>query len=332
MEKIFLIDGSSMLSTQFYGNLPMSYRFAKNEEDKLEALNDALQTSDGKFTNGVFNMSKTILNLINDYDPKFIGVCWDISRNTFRRQLYPHYKAHRKDTPIQLSSQFSLMQEVLEHMGIPQFKAENYEADDLLGTIAKKFSDEHQVFILTKDRDALQLIDFNTTVWLNTKQSSKLYLEIQELDNEFKHAPNNYFPFSLDAFRLIYGLEPIQLIDLKGLTGDKSDGIPGIDKVGETTATPILQRFETIENFYYAIENIDLKEAKKLLKEKQIKRINPEKMLENKDIALLSKKLATIHTSVPGYENLKLEDLKFVLKQNETQKIFNELEFKSLLD
>lgn len=332
MEKIFLIDGSSMLSTHFYGNLPASYTFAKSEEDKLKALNNASKTSDGRYTNGVFNMTKTLLKLINEYHPKYIGVCWDISRDTFRRQIYPQYKAHRKETPIQLSSQFGLMQEVLEKMGIPQFKKENYEADDLLGTFSKKLSKEHQVFILTKDRDALQLIDVNTTVWLNTKNTSKLFLQIPDIDSELKHAPHNYFPFSLEAFRTIYGLEPRQLIDLKGLTGDKSDGIPGVENIGEKTATPILQNYGVIESFYEAIEPLDFKEAKSLFKEKGIKRINPDHMKINKEVALMSKQLAAIHTDVPGYENFSLNALNFEFQKENSQAIFKELEFHSLLD
>ncbi|MGF7535565.1 5'-3' exonuclease H3TH domain-containing protein [Bacillus mexicanus] len=264
MNRIFLIDGSSMLSTHFYGNLPASYRFAKSEEEKKKALKeDLLQTSTGDYTNGVFNMAKTILRLVNDYNPEYLAVCWDISRETFRRKLYPGYKSHRKDTPLQLSSQFPLMQKVLDYMGVPQFKKENYEADDLLGAISKRFSNENKIFILTKDRDALQLIDSNTTVWLNTKQVSKFFLQITELDSDRKHAPVNYFPFSLEAFRIIYGLDPIQLIDLKGLTGDKSDSIPGIDKMGEKTAIPILQHYKTIENFYDQLNQYDSKEFKK---------------------------------------------------------------------
>ena len=217
-------------------------------------------------------------------------------------------------------------------MGVPQFKSEKYEADDLIGTIAKRFSSKHKIFIVTKDRDALQLIDMNTTVWLHTKQSNKLFMQIQDLDNKYKHAPSGYFPFSLESFRMIYGLEPEQLIDLKGLVGDTSDGIPGIDKMGEKTAIPLLQCFETIENFYETIESLDLKEAKKLLKEKQIKRVNLEKMIENKKIALLSKTLATINTDVPSLQSLSLKDLRFTLDTENMKSIFRDLEFHSLLN
>ncbi|MEM4992741.1 5'-3' exonuclease H3TH domain-containing protein [Priestia sp. SB1] len=330
MKKIFLIDGSSMLSTQYYGNLPKSYTYAKSKEEKLAAMNDILQTSTGIYTNAVFNMTKTILKLIKDYNIEYLGVCWDISRKTFRRTLYPQYKAHRDETPRPLSSQFSLMQKVLGHMGIPQFKLENYEADDLIGSLSKNLSSNNQVYILSKDRDVLQLINTNTTVWLNTKQSSKLFPQIKELDNEFKHAPYSYFPFSLDAFRIIYGLEPKQLIDLKGLTGDTSDGIPGISNMGEKTATPILQRYDTIENFYEEIEKLEIRDAQQLIKDKGIKRVKVEKMLENKEVALLSKGLATINTEVPEYKNLSLSDLKINLNKEKASTIFSKLEFHSL--
>lgn len=319
-----------MLSTHFYGSLPPSYTYAVTSEEKLAALSDALQTSNGQFTNGVFNMTKALLKLIKHYECDYIAVCWDISRKTFRKQIYSNYKSHRPPTPLQLSTQFSLMQKVLNYMNVPQFKLDNYEADDLIGTLAARFSPENKVFILTKDRDALQLIDNNTTVWLNTKNSKKLFLSISELSNELKHAPSGYFPFSLDAFRLIYGLEPKQLVDLKGLVGDKSDGIPGIHNMGEKTATPILQTFGTIESFYNAIEPLDNEVAKQLLKDKGIKRVNPQKMLVNKEVATLSKQLATINTAIPSYDNLPLESLKFILNREKTQQVFNELEFYSL--
>jgi len=319
-----------MLSTQYYGNLPKSYTYAKSKEEKLAAMNDILQTSTGIYTNAVFNMTKTILKLIKDYDIEYLGVCWDISRKTFRRTLYPQYKAHRDKTPRPLSSQFSLMQKVLDYMGIPQFKLENYEADDLIGSLSKNFSSGNKVYILSKDRDVLQLINTNTTVWLNTKQSSKLFPQIKELDNEFKHAPYSYFPFSLDAFRIIYGLEPKQLIDLKGLTGDTSDGIPGISNMGEKTATPILQRYDTIENFYEEIEKLEIRDAQQLIKDKGIKRVKVEKMLENKEVALLSKGLATINTEVPEYKNLSLSDLRIDLNKEKASTIFSKLEFHSL--
>ena len=330
MKKIFLIDGSSMLSTHFYGNPPRSYLFAKTKEEKLEAWKDALQTSDGRYTNAVFGMLKTILKLQQDYSPSHLAVCWDVSRATQRRERYAEYKAHRGTTPSQLKEQFGLMQKVLDDLGVAQYKKEKYEADDLLGTIAARFSDKHQVIILTKDRDALQLINENTTVWLQTKSATKLYIEIQDLNVDKSFLPG-YFPFSLESFRIIYGLEPIQIIDLKGLTGDTSDGIPGIEGIGEKTATPLLQSFNTIENFYGSIELLTLNEAKKLLKEKQIKRINPEKMLNNREIALLSKELATIDTNVPGYEELEISSLSFSLDEQSLHKVLIDLEFNSLL-
>ncbi|MED2737744.1 5'-3' exonuclease [Bacillus toyonensis] len=330
MDKIFLIDGSSMLSTQFYGTLPPAYTYSKNEQERQAALEKVLKTSNGQYVNGVFGMTKTILKLINSYRPKYLAVFWDVSRQTFRREKYSSYKSHRKETPLALSSQFKLTQSVLSSIGVPQFKLDNYEADDLIGTFAKQLSTSNDVVILTKDQDALQLIDENTTVWLNTKNSEKLYSTFSNFNEQLLKPLKGYFPFTPEAFKTIYNIEPKQLIDLKGLVGDKSDGIPGVKNVGNKSAIPLLSNFKTIEGFYEAVENISLKDAKLLLKEKNIQRVNVENLIKNKEIALLSKELATIHTSIPDYANITTNDVKLNISKNDAERTFNELEFYSL--
>ncbi|MGN5650295.1 5'-3' exonuclease [Bacillus sp. Brlt_9] len=332
MDKIFLIDGSSMLSTQFYGTLPPAYTYSKTEQERQVALEKVLKTSNGQYVNGVFGMTKTILKLIDSYGPKHLAVFWDVSRQTFRREKYSSYKSHRKETPLALSPQFKVMQDVLSSLGVPQFKLDNFEADDLIGTFAKQFSSTNEVIILTKDQDALQLIDENTTVWLNTKNSEKLYSTFSNFSEQQLKPLKGYFPFTPESFKTIYKIEPKQLIDLKGLVGDKSDGIPGVKNVGNKSAIPLLENFITIEGFYAAVEDISLKDAKLLLKEKNIQRVNIENLIKNKDIALLSKELATIHTSIPDYEDITTNDVKLNINKNDAEQTFNDLEFHSLIN
>ncbi|MFS0781805.1 5'-3' exonuclease [Bacillus sp. 1P06AnD] len=333
MKTIYLIDGSSMLATNFFATPPNAYKFAKTDEDKAEAIKKALHTSDGRYTNGVLGMVKAILKLHNENEINHLAVCWDDPRED-RRALYSGYKSSRKKKPQELEEQFSLMKKVLADMGVPQFTADRFEADDLIGTFSSVLSKLHKVVIITKDRDALQLINNNSTVWLGVKpkQNTEMLNALMDIDDRLKYAPFGYFPFTPEAFQILYQLKnPKQLIDLKGLSGDTSDDIPGVTGIGEKTAIPLLQNFNTIEEFYEAVEPLSIKEAKELLKSKSVKRINPEKMLEHKDIALLSKTLASIETDIPVYNKKTIDDFVFTLNKEKMYGVFEDLEFRSLL-
>lgn len=339
--KLLLIDGSSVLSTNFYGSLPWEFKKAKTPEEKAEAIKKAMKTSDGRFTNGVFGMTKALLKVLKKQKPDYIAVAWDVSRETFRRKLYKEYKGNRSKTPDALKSQFGLMQEVLDEMNIPQFKFEDFEADDIIGTFAKNFEEEVEVSILTKDQDALQLISERTNVWLSTSKSKKWFEEL-EIDQKEINIPDGTFEFTNQTFEKIYGLKPIQMIDKKALEGDASDNIPGVKGVGEKAVTPLLQRFNTIEQMYDFLETLD-KTSEKLfkqeMKEQGASRLPLKKLLEVSDsevvgkrIALLSKELATIKTDIELLKNVKLENLKVELDKEKTKRKFEELEFKSLIE
>jgi DNA polymerase-1 len=331
MKKIYLIDGSSMLTTQYHATMPKEYKFAKTAEDKLKGLEKVMKTSQGVYTNGVLGMTKALLKLIKSEQPEYLAVCWDISRDTFRKKMFSEYKSGRKPTHSTLSEQFETMQETLEAMGIPTLKMENYEADDLIGTLAKNYRKEAEVIIITKDQDALQLIDKNTTVWLGIveKKLQGMLQEMKEKGIETKYCPNGYFPFTEETFEYFYELKPLQLIDLKAISGDKSDGIPGIPGYGDKSVVPLLQLYGTIEEVFNRLEE-EPENLQKEFKENKIK-MKVEKLEEHKEIALMSKKLATIEQNVPVVEDLEIREIMYIEKEFDMKEQFKKLEFKSLL-
>jgi 5'-3' exonuclease len=341
MKRLILIDGSSMLSTCFYGNLPKDYYFAKTEEDRQKVLPKIMQNSKGVYTNGVYTMCKILLNIIKNYKPSHMSVAWDISRNTFRRDEYAEYKAHRDEMRPELGSQFAIMQKVLESMNICQYMHQNFEADDIIGTLAKRFEEEIPTTILTKDQDALQLVSDNTRVWLVTSKNKEMYeqlgLNVKELP-----IPDNVFEFTPVYIEEFYGLRPIQIVDKKALEGDKSDNIPGVKGVGEKAVVPLLQEFGTIEALYDKIENMDKeeeKEFKELLKSLGISRSPLAYLLKESDselvgkkAAILSKRLATIDTKISDFDNTGIDELEININREGMLSVFEELEFKSLID
>lgn len=268
-KKLLIIDGSSLLSTSFYGTA-REFLMAKTPEDREKAASRLLQTSDGVYTNGVYTFMKTLLNLIKTQNPTHMAVVWDISRQTFRQAIAGGtYKGTRKETPAPLKQQFVTTQNLLEGI-IPQFKSnfddeEIYEADDFAGSIAKKFEEELPVYLYTKDEDYLQLASENTRVWLVTSKADEMFEEIGVNAKEF-NVPNGAFDFTPITLKEIKGIEPYQIIEYKALCGDTSDNIPGVKGVGEKAVIPLLNEYGDIETIYETIENLTSKEEKELKK------------------------------------------------------------------
>ena len=227
-----------------------------------------MTTSNGYFTNAVFGFTNMIIKLMADLKPAGIVVAFDKGKLTFRNADYAAYKAQRKPTPSELSEQFPAAREVLDALGITVLELEGFEADDIIGTLAAQASQEQEFLIVTGDRDALQLVNEHVHVLLTKKGIS----EFEEVD-----------PIAL-TFN--YGLTPLQVVEMKGLMGDASDNIPGIPGVGEKTAKKLITDFGSIDGVY---ENIDKVPGEKL----------KEKLLVNREMAYLSKKLATIFCDVP---------------------------------
>ena len=330
MKKLILIDGSSMLATGFYGNAPIQYLAAKTEQDRQKAAEQLLQTADGIYTNAIFAMTKSILSLIKKQKPSHIAVAWDVSRDTFRKKIYKDYKGTRAETPKELKQQFGTMQELLDAMGIAQYALKEYEADDIIGTLANKFGESISTCILTKDCDALQLVNDNIRLWLLTEKAGKMYQEVScEMDNQcMEQLPTNVFEFTPEYVEYFYGLSPTQIPDKKALEGDKSDNIPGVAGIGEKGALALLQEYITIENLYKSI--VSEKEFSNQLKEIGIKRIPVKKLIDGKESAFMSKKLAQINCCIKELEDVRLEDFSFNINTQRTFDYFKKLEFKSI--
>lgn len=227
-----------------------------------------MQSSQGVYTNAVFGFLNMMLGAIEQVRPSHLFVAWDVSRDTFRRELFPAYKGTRGELPDELLSQFDTMQEVLEAMGVAQHFDERYEADDIIGTLSCRAAlENHRVMILTGDRDAIQLVQDSVTVAIMKKG-------ITEIDH--------YTP---DFLMETWGLTPSQITDLKGLMGDTSDNIPGVPGIGEKTAKKLLAEYGTVENLIASLDSLTGKMK--------------EKVSEHQELAILSKRLATIVTDVP---------------------------------
>lgn len=286
--KLLLIDGSSLLSTSFFGSLGQTnYYRVKTEEAKQEELKKLMKTTDGRYTNGVYTMSKILLTIMKKVKPTHMAVAWDVNRESLeRKKKFSGYKGHRQDTLPQLGAQFGLMQEVLDQMNIPQFKLIGHEADDIIGTFAKTFEDEIPVYVMTKDQDALQLITEKTRVWLTTSKSKDLYKE-RNIDPKDLPIPDGVFEFTPQSFEEEYGIKPIQIIDMKSLEGDSSDNIPGVAGVGPASVGPLLREYGTIEGIYEVIENSPEDELKTFFKEELgIKQSPIAKLLKKSNIEL----------------------------------------------
>ena len=265
-----------------------------------------LTTKDGKYTNAVYGFLAIMFKLLEDVKPKYMAVAFDLKAPTARHKMYEGYKANRKGMPDELAEQMPIIKEILRAMNIDIVEKEGYEADDVLGTLSR-YGEKHklEVVILSGDRDTFQLATNKVTIRIPHTKGGKT--ETDEYNKE----------------KIIekYGIKPKQLIDVKGLQGDTSDNIPGVPGVGEKTALKLIQEYGSIENLYKKIE-----EGKDDLKGKQ-----REKIVENKDLAFLSKTLGTINLEVPIEDNL--EDFKVEeWDKPKVYEIFKELNFNRYID
>lgn len=230
--KLLLIDGHSILSRAFYG-IPM------------------LTSSRGIHTNAVYGFLNILFKVIDEEQADHLAVAFDLSRHTFRTELFSGYKGTRKEMPEELREQVPIIQEILKAMNIPILTMEQYEADDILGTIAKRSQKEGiSVTVLSGDRDLLQLADED--IKISIPKTSKGRTEVFQ-----------YYPEDVKAE---WGVTPLEFIDMKGLMGDSSDNIPGVPSIGEKTARTIIQQFHSIENAYAHIDEVP-KRAQKALAE-----------------------------------------------------------------
>ncbi len=249
-EKLVLIDGNSLINRAFYA-LPL------------------LTNSNGQYSNAVFGFCNILLRIIEAEKPKYFAVAFDMGAPTFRHKMYADYKAGRKKMPDELASQMPMLKNLLNAMNISVFEKEGIEADDLIGSLAKKF--DIPTIIVSGDRDLFQLVDNTTTVWF-TKRGVTDILQV---------TPNN--------IEEVYGVKANQVVDLKSLMGDSSDNIKGVAGIGEKTAKNLINQYGSLDNIYQNIAEIKQSVATKLT--------------NGKEDAILSQQLATINTTV----NLEVE-------------------------
>lgn len=280
-ENIVIIDGSSLLYRAFYA---------------IPHLTDA----QGHPTNAVYGFLNMLLKLYGELDPQYVAVAFDKSKHTFRNDLFDGYKATRKPAPDDLRPQFALIREVLACLGICVLEQEGYEGDDIIGTLARRTAaDGYAVAVVTGDRDALQLVTDDVTVYLTKKGiTNMLAVTPAVMESE-------------------YGYTPAQVIDMKALMGDTADNIPGVPGVGEKTALKLISRFGSVHGVY---EHLDEVKGKKL----------QEKLADNKDKAVLSKDLATIRCDVPL--DYTMDMFQPQPRQEDVAQLFRSLGFRNLLE
>ncbi|WP_147640732.1 DNA polymerase I [Mammaliicoccus lentus] len=283
MEKLVLIDGNSLSFRAFFA-LPL------------------LTNKAGVYTNAIYGFTMILDKIIKEEQPTHFMVAFDAGKTTFRNNMYSEYKGGREKTPDELRSQLPYIRQLVESYNIKHYELENYEADDIIGTLSKQADNQNlKTIIITGDRDLTQLASENVTIYYTKKGVT-----------DIEHYTPEFIAEKYD------GIVPNQIIDMKGLMGDKSDNIPGVPGIGEKTAIKLLKQFETVEGVY---ENIDE------LKKSKMK----EKLIENEENAKLSKDLATINRDSPI--EVTIDDLKLTDYSDEEKiKLFKTLEFKQLLD
>ena len=291
MEKVLLIDGNSIMNRAFYGIMG----------------NKMLTTKDGHYTNAIYGFLSIMFKNMEEVKPSYMLIAFDskTAANT-RKKMYEGYKKHRHAMPEELAEQMPVIKEVLNAMNIKIVEMADYEGDDILGTFAKKFAREDKdVYILSGDRDIFQLIEDHITVRIPRTKMGKTETEI----------------YTKAKVEEEYGLEPVDLIEVKALMGDSSDEIPGVPNVGPKTGTSLIKQFKTIANLYKALEDGTVDLTSKL----------KDTLIKNQDLAELSKELGTINTNAPIKEDL--EDVKIVeWNREKVADIFKRLNFNRFIE
>lgn len=280
-ENIVIIDGSSLLYRAFFA---------------IPHLSDP----QGRPTNAVYGFLNMLLKLYSELNPQYVAVAFDKGKYTFRNDLYDGYKATRKEAPDDLRPQFALIREVLDCLGISVLEQEGYEGDDIIGTLAKNMAAEgYAVDVVTGDRDALQLVTNDVTVYLTKKGITQMLAVTPAVMEEE------------------YGYTPAQVIEMKALMGDTADNIPGVPGVGEKTALKLISQFGSVTGVYEHLADV---KGKKL----------QEKLADNKDKALLSKDLATIRCDLDLIYTI--DQFQPQPRQADVAELFKSLGFRNLLE
>ena len=290
MSRLLLIDGNSILNRAFYGIMGSKM----------------LTTKDGTYTNAVYGFLAIMFKAQEDLSPDHMAVTFDLKAPTARHKMYDGYKANRKGMPNELAAQMPIIKDVLRKMNITIIEKEGYEGDDILGTFARLGEEAGlDVTILSGDRDTFQLATDKVTIRIPRTKAGKTETENYNRAKVLEE----------------YGLEPVQLIEVKALQGDASDNIPGVPGIGPKTAVSLIQKYHSVKELYEKIEK----------DEDDLKGKQKENIVANKDMAELSRTLGEIDTNVPledTLENLKVEEW----DKAKVLEIFEELRFQRYID
>lgn len=275
MKRLLIIDGNALVHRAFHALPP-------------------LKTKKGELVNAVYGFLSIFIKSIQEFSPDYVCACFDLAAPTFRHQEFKDYKATRPKAPDGLYEQIPKIKEILNKFEVPIYEKKGFEADDVIATISKHPRvEEIESIILSGDLDTLQLVDANTKVFTSRKGIKDTILYDEE------------------AVKERYGLSPVQIPDLKGLTGDTSDNIPGVKGIGPKTASELLQRFGSLEGIYEALEGENVKDQHQRFHDERVTsgvsgKLTPrvlEILLENKEQALFSKMLALVKQDVDiGFE------------------------------
>ena len=290
MKKLLLIDGNSIMNRAFYGIMGSK----------------ALTAKDGTYTNAIYGFLAIMFKQLEDLNPDYMAVAFDLKGPTERHKLYEEYKANRHGMPNELAEQMPIIKDILKAMNIDIIEKQGYEGDDILGTLSRYGEKQNlNVIILSGDRDTFQLATDKVEIHIPRTKSGKTETEI----------------FNKEKVEEVYGLEPKQLIEVKGLQGDTSDNIPGVPGIGEKTAISLIQKYQSINNLYKQIED-----GTSDIKGKQLQNLT-----ENKELAYLSRTLGEINLQVPiedTLESLKVEEW----DKQKVLELFEKLNFKRYIE
>jgi 5'-3' exonuclease len=280
--KVLIVDGMALLFRAYYATSYSGY---------------IRRTKTGIPTNAIYGFLQYFFDAVKEFQPSHVVCCWDMGSQTFRSELYKHYKSNRPAPPDDLIPQFDLVKEVVADLGVPNIGLLGYEADDCIGTLALEFSKESDVYILTGDHDMLQLVSDRVSVIIMKKGKA------------------NYRVYSLTTLFEERSLLPHQVIELKAFMGDTSDNYPGVRGIGEKTAHKLIQDYKTIQGVIDNIHQLPISVRKKI--ELDLEMLH------------LSRKLAEIHLEVPV--QCGLEESIWNVQHDIIMKRFVELEFEGLM-
>lgn len=282
--KLLVLDGNSIVNRAFYGI-------------KL------LSTKDGRFTNGIFGFLNILFSLREHYNPEAVAIAFDVKSPTFRHEMYSEYKGNRKGMPEELAQQMPVLKNLLSAMGYKLIECAGWEADDIIGTLAKNCKDGDFCYIATGDRDSLQLVDEKVNVLLAAPKAGKTETIVYDIDKIIEDK----------------GVEPIKLIDVKALMGDTSDNIPGVQGIGEKTATDLIKKYGSIDYIYENFDNLEFTNSVR------------NKLSAGKDSAYISRTLGTIRTDAPVETDYN-DYIPGKTDEQATKTILTELEMQKFID